>query len=79
VVPKPWNKSYLAAVQSVSKQLYITNPTMPAVLNAWHNYHRYSLEAVAPPIINFPVQPTEVDWNKGSNGKQEGISFKRVS
>ena len=36
VVPKPWNKSYLAAEGLITTDLNITNPTMLQVLELWH-------------------------------------------
>ncbi|KAJ6652606.1 hypothetical protein lerEdw1_011258 [Lerista edwardsae] len=35
VVPKPWNKSYLAARNYISENLHAMNPTMLAVLDLW--------------------------------------------
>ncbi|XP_076459412.1 dynein axonemal heavy chain 7-like [Babylonia areolata] len=36
VVPKPWNKSYLAALEATAQSLHTTNPCMMQVLNLWH-------------------------------------------
>lgn len=36
VVPKPWNKSFLAAQSAIVQELDITNPTMLQVLELWH-------------------------------------------
>ena len=36
VVPKPWNKSYLAALEATANCLHNTNPCMMQVLNLWH-------------------------------------------
>ena len=36
VVPKPWNKSYVAAGNLINENLNITNPTMMNVLDLWH-------------------------------------------
>ena len=36
VVPKPWNKSYIAANGQMTSDLNITNPTMLQVLELWH-------------------------------------------
>ncbi|XP_039210552.1 dynein heavy chain 7, axonemal isoform X3 [Crotalus tigris] len=35
VVPKPWNKSYIAARNYIKENLYAVNPTMMAVLDLW--------------------------------------------
>ncbi|XP_070789387.1 dynein axonemal heavy chain 7 [Pituophis catenifer annectens] len=35
VVPKPWNKSYIAARNYIKENLYAMNPTMMAVLDLW--------------------------------------------
>lgn len=43
-VPKPWKKSFLTACARIEQDLYITNPTMAAVLNLWHrNYGELTL------------------------------------
>ena len=36
VVPKPWKKSYLQALDLAMGQLHVTNPCMTQVLNMWH-------------------------------------------
>ncbi|WAR10683.1 DYH7-like protein [Mya arenaria] len=36
VVPKPWNRSYLGALDVVSVNLHVTNPCMLQVLDLWH-------------------------------------------
>lgn len=35
IVPKPWNKSYIAARNYIKENLYAVNPTMMAVLDLW--------------------------------------------
>ena len=40
-VPKPWNKSTMAAFQSIQQNLLVTNPVLSAVLNSWHKDYRY--------------------------------------
>ena len=36
VVPKPWNKSFVSALASMGKSLFVTNPTLNQVLNLWY-------------------------------------------
>ena len=36
VVPKPWNKSFVSALMSMGKSLFVTNPTLNQVLNLWY-------------------------------------------
>ncbi|KAK7506434.1 hypothetical protein BaRGS_00002546, partial [Batillaria attramentaria] len=36
VVPKPWNRSYLLALEATAKTLHNTNPCMMQVLGLWH-------------------------------------------
>ena len=36
VVPKPWNRSYLTALEATAQCLHNTNPCMMQVLNLWH-------------------------------------------
>ena len=40
IVPKPWTKSVITAYSRVSQLLFVTNPTLNAVLNLW--YRSYS-------------------------------------
>jgi len=43
-VPKPWEDSFYAAYEAIQDKLFITNPTMAAVLNLWHkNYGKLKL------------------------------------
>ena len=35
-VPKPWYRSYVNAKASMEQDLFVTNPTMAAVLELWH-------------------------------------------
>ena len=37
VVPKPWNKTYLANQAVAKEHLHVTNPCMSQVLQLWHN------------------------------------------
>ncbi|GFR59444.1 dynein heavy chain 7, axonemal [Elysia marginata] len=37
VVPKPWNRSYLAALDFTAEHLHNTNPCMMQVLDLWHS------------------------------------------
>jgi len=39
-VPKPWKQSFLSAYAAMERDLYITNPTMLAVLGLWHKNYR---------------------------------------
>ena len=36
VVPKPWHKSYLGALDFTAEHLHNTNPCMMQVLDLWH-------------------------------------------
>ena len=36
VVPKPWHKAYVAALEATAACLHNTNPCMMQVLNLWH-------------------------------------------
>ena len=36
VVPKPWNKSVLAAFTAMTQQLFVTNRTLNDVLGLWY-------------------------------------------
>lgn len=36
VVPKPWAKSVEASYMTMSRTLYVTNPTLRQVLNLWY-------------------------------------------
>ena len=36
VVPKPWNKAFLAAFEESREHLHVTNPCMLQVLQLWH-------------------------------------------
>ena len=37
VVPKPWNRSYVACRELAMDELHVTNPCMLQVLNLWHH------------------------------------------
>ena len=44
VVPKPWNQNFLAASVAMSEVLFVTNPTLAAVLKLWYQeytHYRY--------------------------------------
>ena len=44
VVPKPWNQTFLAAAETMSEVLSVTNPTVAAVLKLWYQeytHHRW--------------------------------------
>ncbi len=40
VVPKPWHKSYLTALEVAKDMLHVTNPCMLQVLELWHTSFR---------------------------------------
>lgn len=40
VVPKPWNKTVVAAFASISQTLFVTNPILTQVLNLWYRDYR---------------------------------------
>lgn len=41
VVPKPWNQNFLAATQTLSEVLSVTNPTVAAVLRLWYQQYTH--------------------------------------
>ena len=44
VVPKPWSQTFLAAGTAMSETLFVTNPTVAAMLRIWHQeytHYRY--------------------------------------
>lgn len=44
VVPKPWNQAFLTAGAAMSETLFVTNPTVAAMLRIWYqeySHHRY--------------------------------------
>ncbi|CAI8004188.1 Dynein heavy chain 7, axonemal [Geodia barretti] len=44
VVPKPWNQTFLTAGMAMSETLFVTNPTVAAMLRIWHQeYTHYRL------------------------------------
>ncbi len=43
VVPKPWNKSYVQALDLAAQQLHVTNPCLLQLLQLWHTTFRYPL------------------------------------
>ena len=55
VVPKPWNRSYLSALDVAIDVLHVTNPCMLQVLELWHTSFGlvYSLKSLKDSALGF--------------------------
>ena len=55
VVPKPWNRSYLSALDVAIDVLHVTNPCMLQVLELWHTSFGlvYSLKSLKGSALGF--------------------------
>ena len=55
VVPKPWNRSYLSALDVAIDVLHVTNPCMLQVLELWHTSFGlvYSLKSLKDLLWGF--------------------------